>query len=221
MKNKFKVAIVDYEMGNLFSVKRACEHIGLSPVITSDILSIMNAEAIILPGVGAFGDAMENLIRMDLVLPIREFVCSGKPFMGICLGMQLIFSESEEFGMHQGLDIVEGSVKKFSFVNNKGEKIKVPHVGWNKIFEPNRGNVNQWKQSPLENINNGEYMYFVHSYYAVPKSDSVILSITDYEGTEFCSSILWKNVFACQFHPEKSTAEGIKIYENWASKING
>jgi imidazole glycerol-phosphate synthase subunit HisH len=220
MKEKPQVAIIDYEMGNLFSVHRACEHVGLHPLITSDIATIMGSDAIILPGVGAFGDAMGNLERLDLIAPLRDFINTGRPFMGICLGMQLVCSQSKEFGVHKGLDIIEGSVVKFPVSNSKGEPLKVPQVGWNHIFRPSDEEQSFWNTTPLKDIRNGEFMYFVHSYYVVPSDKAAVLSVTTYEDTTFCSSVLRGNVFACQFHPEKSADEGMKIYNNWAEIIH-
>jgi imidazole glycerol-phosphate synthase subunit HisH len=220
MINSLHIAIIDYEMGNLFSVQRACEHVGLKSQITSDISAIMNSDAIILPGVGAFGDAMKNLGKLDLISPIKDFIETGKPFMGVCLGMQLAFSESEEFGVYKGLDIIKGSVVRFPRTNNKKNKIKVPQVGWNRICKPAGATQNFWDASPLKDMSDGEFMYFVHSYYPVPSEKKVVLSDTTYEGTNFCSSVLRENVFACQFHPEKSANEGIKIYSNWAEIIH-
>jgi glutamine amidotransferase len=220
MRKKPQVAIIDYEMGNLFSVQRACEYVGLNPLITSEISVIMDSDAIILPGVGAFGDAMANLKRLNLISPIKDIIDTGKPFMGICLGMQLVFTESEEFGVHKGLDIIKGAVVRFPDSNNKGEKIKVPQVGWNHICRPASAKQSFWDTSPLKDVPNGAFMYFVHSYYPVPIAKGVVLSNTGYEGTFFSSSVLWQNVFACQFHPEKSANEGIKIYKNWTKLIN-
>ena len=216
--SRLQVAVIDYGMGNLFSVERACEHAGLNAIITADKSTIMNSDGIILPGVGAFGDAMDSLERKDLIAPIKDFVEEGKPLMAICLGMQLLMSESEEFGLHKGLNIIEGSVVKFPVKNMEGGKIKVPQVGWNRIFQPSSEDPTYWNESPLKNIMSGEFMYFVHSYYAVPSDKRAVLSTT-YEGTQFCSGIHRRNVFACQYHPEKSAAEGIKIYENWALAI--
>jgi len=216
MLNNLQVAIIDYEMGNLFSVKRACEYVGLKPVITADKSIINDSDAMILPGVGAFGDAMNNLRKLDLITPIKEFIETGKPFMGICLGMQLLMTESEEFGNHQGLNIIKGRVIKFPYKNSE---IKVPQVGWNQIFMPLLAKENHWEKSPLKDIKNGEFMYFVHSYYPKPESADAVLSTTIYEETKFCSSLLWKNVFAVQYHPEKSAKEGIRIYKNWALMI--
>ena len=163
-----QVAIVDYEMGNLFSVKRVCECIGLNAVITADRSVIMGSDAMILPGVGAFSDAMNNLRKLDLVSSINEFIATGKPFMGICLGMQLLMTESEEFGNNKGLDIIKGSVVRFPTENSGNKRNKIPQVGWNQIFLPSFASENFWDNSPLQNIRNGEFMYFVHSYYPVP-----------------------------------------------------
>lgn len=203
-----KVAIIDYQLSNLFSVKHALDYLKVKSQITSDKTVLASSDAAVLPGVGAFGDAMNNLKQFKLIETINEFIRKGKPFMGVCLGMQLLFSKSEEFGIHQGLDIVKGKVIKFA---KESGKIKVPQIGWNQIFR----SENSWNNSPLKDIKNGEFMYFVHSYYVVPKDKNVILSETVYEGIEYCSSILKNNVFATQFHPEKSGKEGIKIYKEW------
>ena len=215
MKNK--VAIIDFELSNLYSVQHACNHVGLDAVITSNIKEIRNKDAIILPGVGAFGDSMENLIKLELIDTIKEFVKCGKQFMGICLGFQLLFSESEEFGIYRGLDLVQGKVKKFPNINSKGELVRVPQIGWNRII--NSGINGSWENSLLKNILDNEYMYFVHSFYAEPKDEKVTLTKTNYMGIDYCSSICVENIFASQFHPEKSGIEGIKIYEEFAKKI--
>ena len=218
VSDKNQVAIIDYGMGNLLSIQRACEVTLLKPVITSSKSIILNSDALILPGVGAFGEAMNNLQELDLINPIREFISGGKPFMGICLGMQLLMSASDEFGDHKGLDIIEGCVSRFPKQNN-GEKIKVPHVGWSAISRPLKEREDFWDDSPLKKIPNNEFMYFTHSYYAVPANAKVITSITEYEGTTFCSSLFWKNIFACQFHPEKSAEKGLEIYKDFISSI--
>lgn len=216
---KVQIAVIDYQMGNLFSVVRACKHVGLEPVITSDASVIQSSHAMVLPGVGAFGDAMQNLVRLDLVSSIRDFVASGRPFMGVCLGLQLLMTESEEFGRHPGLDIIRGQVVKFSTTGPGGRTIKVPQVGWNRIYHPSPVGDAAWENSPLRGVRDQEYMYFVHSFYAVPDDPRTILSHTDYEGTEYCSSVSVNNIFACQFHPEKSSTEGMKIYYNFASLV--
>ena len=219
MNNSFTVAIIDYEMCNIFSVKRACLEVGLRPIVTSSPQIILQADGIILPGVGAFGDAMGNLRNRDLIAPIKEGVSLGIPFLGICLGMQLIFSESEEFGSHKGLDLIPGTVVKFPQDATVANHIKIPQVGWNTIEPPLKRAKSFWRESPFSSLEVGDYMYFVHSYYAIPENDQIVLSNTNYEGTQFCSSILHKNIFACQFHPEKSGDKGIRIYDNWFKSI--
>lgn len=203
-----KIAIIDYQLSNLFSVKHALDYLKIDSEITSDKSIISKSDGTILPGVGAFGDAMNNLHYLDLIGLIKEFISTNKPFMGVCLGMQLLFTESEEFGIHQGLNIVKGKVKKFS---DSDRPIKVPQIGWNQILKVN----DNWNNSALKNIKSGEFMYFVHSFFCLPDDKSVILSETIYENTKYCSSILKDNVFATQFHPEKSGKEGIKIYKDW------
>jgi glutamine amidotransferase len=179
----------------------------------------MKAGAIILPGVGAFGEAMLNLRRLDLIFPIKDFVDSGKFLMGICLGMQLLLSESEEFGNHKGLGIIEGRIVRFPARNKNGQRIKVPHIGWRQIYRTETEAENAWMKTPLSGTSDNDFMYFIHSYYALPARQDLILSVTTYGGTEFCSAIGWKNVFAFQFHPEKSGANGINIYHNLKSLI--
>lgn len=207
-----KVAIIDYQLSNLFSVKHALDYLGVESEITTNKNYIQNCDGAIIPGVGAFGNAMANLKQSGLIEVILRHIKIGKPFMGVCLGLQLLFSESEEFGSHSGLDIIKGRVVKF-----KSEKqIKVPQIGWNKVFKS--GNLDLWQKSPLKDTLNGEFMYFVHSYYVVPE-EKVILSQTEYEGINYCSSIISDNVFAVQFHPEKSAKEGIKVYRKWIEGI--
>jgi imidazole glycerol-phosphate synthase subunit HisH len=209
------VAIIDYGMGNLYSVQRACEHLGVEAAITGSADVLLSAEAAILPGVGAFGDAMGNLKERGLAGPIKEFIASGRPFMGICLGLQLLMSESEEFGVHEGLNIFAGKVVKFP----AGPGIKVPQVGWNKIKRAPAGAG--WEASLLRGVREEEFMYFVHSFYVVPAGGEAVLSVSSYEGVNYCSSLQRGNVFACQFHPEKSAGRGLKIYQNFAGLIEG
>lgn len=207
-----KILIIDYKLGNLFSVNQALTNIGLNISITSDANEIESADAIVLPGVGAFGDAMNNLNSLSLINPINKFVDSGKPFLGICLGLQLLFSESEEFGLSKGLGLVKGRVKRFNNINKEGETRKVPQIAWNQIHKIEG---KSWENTPLNTIKEGEFMYFVHSFYVDPE-EPVGLSLTNYDGNIYVSSIQKNNLFACQFHPEKSAAEGLKIYNNWA-----
>ncbi|OGQ05113.1 MAG: imidazole glycerol phosphate synthase, glutamine amidotransferase subunit [Deltaproteobacteria bacterium RIFCSPLOWO2_01_44_7] len=211
-----KVAIVNYGMGNLFSVKHACLAAGLFPWITDSPAEISKADALILPGVGAFGEAMKILNRLGLSTVIREFVEMDKPVMGICLGMQLLMTRSFEFGKHEGLNIIEGEVVSLKEAFKPGENFKVPHVTWNKNKTPEG---KSWKGSMLDGMANGQYMYFVHSYFVTPRDTHVVLSSTQYGGIVFCSSLQYKNVFACQYHPERSGPAGLKIYCNFANFI--
>lgn len=217
--HKPTAAIVDYGMGNLFSVKRACDYAGINGSISNDKHIIAGADALILPGVGAFGDAMDNLGRLDLIAPIKDFIAANKPFLGICLGMQLLMTQSEEFGVHQGLNVFAGSVVRLGVKGEQGKKIKIPQVGWNRILKA-QDNQSHWDDSLLKGIPDGEFMYFVHSFHVVPDSKDIILSITEYEGFEYVSSVKYKNIFACQFHPEKSSFKGLQIYKNFAVAIN-
>jgi len=195
------MVVIDYERGNLRSVQKALEKVGAKVTVTRDPELIAKAEKIVLPGVGAFADCMENLKRFSLIDAVKEAILSGRPFLGICLGLQLLFTESEEFGITKGLDFVPGRVVRFP------EKAKVPHIGWNK--------VKLWRECPLfEGLDDEEYFYFVHSYYVVPYDLSVIATTTVYE-VEFTSAIYKENVFATQFHPEKSQKVGLKVLENF------
>lgn len=223
-----QVAIVDYGMGNLFSVRQACEYVGLMPVVTSSHLEIERSEAVILPGVGAFGDAMDTLARLDLVEVLRDVAASAKPLLGICLGMQLLMSESTEFGKRSGLGIIEGEVTRLQTSLEGPRQIKVPQVGWNRICIPGQGQnqtdtedaiVPGWKSPLFNGLPNGEYMYFVHSFYAQPTDADVIVSTTQYGPTKFCSSLRRNNVFGCQFHPERSGPRGLHIYRNLAHLV--
>ena len=209
-----KIAIIDYGMGNLFSVQHACRFVGLEPIVTSDSSQILSSEGAILPGVGAFGRAMTYLKDLGLVETIKAFIHTGKPFMGICLGMQLLFSESEEFGATRGLDIIKGQVLKFPSQHN-GEMMKIPQISWNRIHKKLKDDAS----SPLNGVRDNEFMYFVHSYYAQCQEKDIVSTTTKYAGVEYCSSILKDNIFATQFHPEKSADKGIHIYKNWAMLI--
>lgn len=207
------IVIIDYSLGNMFSVQQAFAYLGVQAEVTADKNKIRNAHAIVLPGVGAFAEAMNSLNANGLTQEIQESVSNGKPFLGICLGMQLLFDTSEEFGATQGLGLIKGQIKRFVF---DYKSIKIPQMGWNKIQQPE---PNKWKGTVLKNVNDGEFMYFVHSYYAVPQNKADVLCVTEYGGVEYCSAVLHENIVATQFHPEKSAQEGLKIYENWIKKI--
>jgi len=213
-----KVSIIDYGIGNLYSVLKACEFVGMNVEITNDIDKIIASDALILPGVGAFIDAMANLNKLGLVNPIIAFSKSGKPLMGVCLGMQLLLTKSEEFGETKGLGVFKGICKKFPIQNN-GHKLKVPQINWNTISPPNGRNKFEIN-TPLEKIKKESYMYFVHSYYADSVDKNEVLSTTQYGGIEYCSSIRKGNVFGFQFHPEKSGLDGLNIYIKFKEIIN-
>jgi glutamine amidotransferase len=202
------ISIIDYGMGNLRSVQKGFERVGHKAVVTSHPDEILSADGVVLPGVGAFKDCMRNLEDGGLIDSIYKVIEKSKPFLGICLGLQLLFTESEEFGIHKGLDIIKGRVVKFS---GGTSHLKIPHMGWNSIKKSGQ----EGKFLPIfEGIPDNSYFYFVHSYYVVPEDDSIIASNTDY-GIEFVSSISKDNIFACQFHPEKSQERGLRILKNF------
>jgi len=209
------ILILDFQLGNLFSVNQACENVGINAHISSDFHEIGKADGIILPGVGAFKEAMSNMKNLELINPLNDYVNSGKPLFGICLGLQLLFSESEEFGSGAGLNYIDGLVKSFSNSEKLEAGAKVPHIGWNRISESKSRD-----KTPLCEVKDNEYMYFVHSYFVEPANKEVILTETNYAGLTFCSSVYHKNIFATQFHPEKSGEKGISIYKNWAIQNN-
>ena len=197
------IAIVDYGMGNLRSVQKGFERVGFQAEVTREVSKIASARGIVLPGVGAFQACMENLRRFELIETIQRVVRDQKPFLGICLGFQLLFAESEEFGLQKGLDLFPGRVVGF----HAGNGLKVPHMGWNRI---------EIKQNTpfLDGLSSGDYVYFVHSFYVVPEDSSVVATTTDY-GSPFVSSIATERLFACQFHPEKSQELGLRILANF------
>ena len=197
------IAIIDYGMGNLRSVQKGLERVGYEAVVTRDVSQILCARGVVLPGVGAFSACMENLGKFGLTEPIRQIVRQKKPFLGICLGFQLLFSESEEFGKQKGLDLFAGRVVGF----HADENLKVPHMGWNRIEKKTDSLF-------LEGISNGDYVYFVHSFYVVPDNRSIVATTTEY-GDSFVSSIATDRLFACQFHPEKSQELGLRILANF------
>jgi len=214
------VAIVDYGMGNLFSVKHACEHAGLVGRITNSSADVLNADAVILPGVGAFGDAMETLSRLDLVAALKEFARSSKPLVGICLGQQLLMTESYEFGHHAGLGFLPGSVVRFEDPRWAHGKLKVPQVCWNQMFRSGAGDNDPWAGTLLEGLPDGVYMYFVHSYYVRTADPTICVAKTRYGHIEFCSALSYRNIFALQCHPERSASHGLQIYRNLAARLN-
>lgn len=212
--NPPNIAIVDYQLGNLFSVRMACEKLGHSAELASSAGEIRLADAIILPGVGAFAQAMKNLENLDMVSPLRDHVAAGKPLFGICLGMQLLFDESDEFGNPKGLGIIPGSVRKLPV-----ENAPIPQIGWNRIL-PAASYTNGWSNTPLEDVGTDQWMYFVHSYYVDNTELADAICRTNYSGFEYTSAVLHGPVFATQYHPEKSAAPGLTIYRRWLQSLN-
>jgi glutamine amidotransferase len=209
-------AIVDFGVGNLFSVLHGLRKVGIPATITSSKDDILAADMVVVPGVGAFGDAMTSLHRLDLVEPLREVAASEQLLVGICLGMQLFMTESHEFGTHRGLDIFPGEVVPFVPSLDDDSRLKVPHVGWTRNYVSGE-RPDGWSNSPLEGLSEGEYLYFVHSYYSVPEEPGLAASMATYGDTEFSSSLWREGVFGCQFHPERSGPQGLEIYRNLAS----
>jgi len=201
------IIVVDYGMGNLRSVAKALEKVGLDVKVSSKPEEIKNAKGIVVPGVGAFGDAMHNLDRLNLLQPVLSAINEGKPYLGICLGLQILFEYGYEFGEHEGLGVLKGKVVRFE--NREG--YKVPHMGWNQVW------IKQ-KEGLFSGIKDGEYYYFVHSFYAVPQDEKDTASITDYI-VNFCSAVQKDNIWAVQFHPEKSQKAGLKLLENFKNFV--
>ena len=204
------IAIIDYEVGNLRSIFSAFEKVGATPKLTRDRQEILDADGVVLPGVGAYSYGMDKLKEHGLVTLVKDFAATGKPVLGICLGMQLLLSASEEFGRTEGLGLIPGSVKQLNLLDPEVQKL--PHVSWNEIQVPNGMS---WDGTILEGIVSEEDMYFVHSFMAVPEDESHVLSLTSYSDSRFCSSVKNGNVYGCQFHPEKSAEEGLKIISNF------
>jgi len=201
----FRIAIIDYEIGNLKSIYKCLKHLNVESIITDDFKIILDADGVILPGVGAFGDAMKHLKQKKLIPIIEEVVRNRTPLFGVCLGQQLIFSSSIEMGEHDGLDLVEGEVIKFDV----SKVDKVPQIGWNSVTFVNNDHF------LVQGIPNNSYFYFVHSYYVVPRNKENIVGLTKYGDIEFSSIINKDNIIATQFHPEKSSKHGIKMYQNF------
>ncbi len=198
------IAIIDYQMGNLRSVQKGFERVGHTATITSDPETLMAASKLVLPGVGAFADAIAELDRRGLIPLIRAAIDEGKPFLGICLGLQLLFERSYEDGDHEGLGILPGEVRQFKVP----AELKVPHMGWNQVYS-------QTPSPIFHGIEDGSHFYFVHSYYVVPTDKCMVAGETAYPDP-FCSMIWRDNLYATQFHPEKSQSAGLQVLQNFA-----
>ena len=198
------IGIIDYDAGNLRSVEKALQYLGKETIVTRDPEQIRKADKVILPGVGAFGDAMKKLQEYHLDTLIREIADSGKPLLGICLGLQLLFEESEESPGVKGLGVLEGKIRRIP----EGEGLKVPHIGWNSLHLEHNGRL-------FRNIPENSYVYFVHSYYLEANAPEIVKASTDY-GVHIHASVEKNNLFACQFHPEKSSETGLQILKNFA-----
>jgi glutamine amidotransferase len=207
-----EVAIVDYGLGNLFSVKHACEFVGIDATITRETAEIETADGVILPGVGAFNRAMDSLRDLGLIDVLKAAPESGQPLIGICLGAQLLLNESYEFGRHDGLGLVPGSVRRLDDVVDIGSE-SIPHISWERVNHESHPNRSPHSVNPFTGIKDGEYMYFVHSF-CIDTDDKNVAATTQYGGGTFCSTVVSDNVVGFQFHPERSGPKGLQIYEN-------
>jgi glutamine amidotransferase len=207
------IAIVDCGMGNLRSVYKAFEHVGHAAQITQDPEEIRRARGVVLPGQGAFRDCMAQLGQHDLLQPVLEFIRSGRPYLGICLGLQLLMTESEEFGCHKGMNILQGRVRRFprGLSDAQGNALKVPHMGWNQARLVRRPPI-------FHGIPQNAYFYYAHSYIVEPLSEAVVATTTDY-GACFVSGIWYENMFGVQFHPEKSQTHGLRLLKNFGDLV--
>jgi glutamine amidotransferase len=206
-----KIVIIDYDIGNVRSMINAFKKIGINPILSNNEEEILSADGVILPGVGAFAHGMENLKKYNLIEIVKKYTNTNKPFLGICLGMQMLLEESEEFGKTKGLGLISGKVIKLPTQNSSYEKL--PHVSWNEIREKNI----KWDNTILDKVEHYSDMYFVHSFIANPENEYEILSVTKYSDYEFCSAIKKDNIYGCQFHPEKSGEIGLNIIKNFVN----
>jgi glutamine amidotransferase len=210
------VTIVDYGLGNLYSIRRAVEYLGGSAVIAEEPSLVAEAKRLILPGVGAFGKGMDNLIKMGLVDILKDFAASGRPMLGICLGMQLLMDESEELGRRKGLGIIRGKVVRLSG-DSASVPCKIPHIGWNTVSRARPSGC--WDGTILNGLPEGCFMYFVHSYAPAPSDSGDTISVTEYGGKVFSSAIQKGSVCGCQFHPERSASGGLMVLDNFIKRV--
>ena len=208
-----KVTIIDYGLSNLLSVQHAFAHFGAETLLTSKPEDVLAADALVLPGVGAFQDGMAGLEKLGLVEPIRQKAAAGTPLLGICLGMQMLFDESEEFGLHKGLGLIPGRVVKIPDTDADGCPQRVPHISWNPLYPG--GSRADFGGTVLAAVQPGEECYFIHSYEAKPTEETDCLAFTVYGGRRICAAATHGSVLGCQFHPEKSGEVGLKIIEEF------
>jgi len=216
-KSQKNVVIIDYGVGNLLSVMRSVEVCGANPILTNCPDKISNAERLILPGVGAFSDGMKGLLEKNLIAPIKDYVQKGRPFLGICLGMQMILDESHEFGVTKGLGLIPGKVLSIPNKSPDGINFKIPHIGWSSIRPYMESK--DWKNTILHNTVKEDSVYFVHSFFAVPNKNEHTLASCNYAGRDLCAVINNENIYGCQFHPEKSGEVGIDILNSFCHEL--
>lgn len=209
-----RVVVINYGMGNLLSVQRGFEARGAAVEISADPEVIARADRLVLPGVGAFAAGMQELQSRTLIDPVREFVASGRPLLGICLGMQMLMAQSEEFGLHAGLNLIPGRVIKIPDCDGDGHEVrKIPHIGWSALHYPS--GRSDWRGTLLANTNEGEYFYFVHSFMAASDDQRDLLAECDYNGVAIAAVVSRQNVMGCQFHPEKSGEAGLGLLDTF------
>lgn len=206
------VTVIDYGMGNLHSVCRALEHVGAEPRLTENPEDVSAAQHLVLPGVGAFKNGMAELAKRGFVEALRDYAKTGRPLLGICLGMQMLFEESEEFGRHEGLALLRGAVRAIPAHGADGRPHKIPHVGWNRLLRPAGA---RWEGTILDGMDAGTETYFVHSYTAQPALEAHRLADADYDGCRLSAVVRDRGIYGCQFHPEKSGPAGLQMLRNF------
>jgi len=209
------VTVVDYGVGNVLSVQRALEHCDAKVILAETPEQIKSASSLILPGVGAFANGMNELHSRNLIEPVKEYAASGKPLLGICLGMQMLVDESEEFGVTKGLGLIPGKVVPIPAQTSDGVRHKIPHIGWNELKYPS--SLSMWEGTIFSELKGRPPVYFVHSFTVIPDSDTNRLADTCYDDSLISAAIYSDNIYGCQFHPEKSGLDGLKILQSFLS----
>lgn len=209
-----KVTVIDYGMGNVFSICNALHHCGADVCLSSDSREINRAERLVLPGVGAFRDGINNIKKDNLFDDITQYKDLERPLLGICLGMQMLFTSSEEFGLWEGLDLIPGKVIRIPAQDKNQVPHKIPHIGWNGIY-PSIGSDQAWDGGLMGSTQPGSMVYFVHSFHALPENSENLLAVCDYNGLEITAAVQRDNILGCQFHPEKSGKKGLSIFKQF------